>query len=148
MKVILLANVKGKGKAGDVVNVSDGYARNMLLPRGIAKEATAGNLKNLEHKKAIMQAEEEEKKANATKLAEEIEKITLSFETKSGENGKLFGSVTSADIIEECKNKFNKTIDKKQIVLDAPIKTAGLHDVKVKLYPGISATLKVKVEAI
>ena len=98
MVVILLKDVKGTGKAGDVVKVSDGYARNMLIPKGLAKEATQGNVRNLEKQKAIAEEKRAEEKAAAQKKAEELEKITLIVKSKGGENGKLFGTVTSMDI--------------------------------------------------
>ncbi len=145
MKVILLADVKGKGKKGDVVKVNDGYARNMLFPKGLAKEATAGNLKNLEHQKAIAAQEEAERKEDAEKLSEKIRKATVRVETKGGENGKLFGSITSAEIAKECKEQFDIELDKKKILLDAPIKQAGTTELKVKLHPEVTATLKVEV---
>ena len=98
MVVILIKDVKGTGKAGDVVKVSDGYARNMLLPRGLAKEATEGNIRNLEKQKAIAAEKLEEEKAAAKELAEKLEKITVKIKTKGGDTGKLFGSITSKDI--------------------------------------------------
>ncbi len=147
MKVILLADVKGKGKAGDVIKVSDGFARNMLFPKGLAKEATSGNLKQLERQKAEKAAEEAAKKEEATKLAAEIEKVTVKIETKAGENGKLFGSITSADIAAACKEQFGFDIDKKKINLGSPIKQSGSSEISVKLYPEISAKLKVEVIA-
>ena len=147
MKVILLADVKGKGKAGDVVKVSDGFARNMLFPKGLAKEATPGNIKHLEKQKAEAAALEVAKKEEATKLAAELEKITVKIETKAGENGKLFGSITSADIAAACKEQFGFEVDKKKINLSSPIKQAGTSELTVKLYPEVSATLKVEVVA-
>ncbi len=147
MKVILLADVKGQGKAGDVVKVSDGFARNMLFPKGLAKEATPGNLKHLEKQKADAAAKEAAKKAEATELAEKLEKVTVKIETKAGENGKLFGSITSADIAAACKEQFGFDLDKKKINLSSPIKQAGSSELTVKLYPEVSATLKVEVVA-
>lgn len=145
MKVILLANVKGTGKAGDIVKVSDGYARNMLFPKGLAKEATAGNIKNLEHQREIAEAEEAARKQEAEKVAKELLEKTLVFKMKIGDNGKLFGSVTSADIVEESKKQFNLELDKKKIVLDQPIKTAGIKEVEIKLHHGVVGVLKVEV---
>lgn len=147
MKVILLADVKGKGKAGDVVKVNDGYARNMLFPKGLAKEATAGNLKNLEHQKAIAAEQEAERKAEAEATAKKLADLTVKIETKAGDNGKLFGSITSADIADACKEQAGIEIDKKKIVLDAPIKQAGNVEVQVKLYPEVTAKLKVEIVA-
>ncbi len=145
MVVILIKDVKGTGKAGDIVKVSDGYARNMLLPRGLAKEATEGNIRNLEKQKAIAAEKLEEEKAAAEKLAEKLEKITLRIETKGGETGKLFGSITSKDISEALEEQENIRIDKKKIDLSGPIKQAGDVAVTVKLFTDISAELKVSV---
>ena len=100
MIVILMKDVKGSGKAGDVVKVSDGYARNMLLPKGLAKEATEGNIRSLEKQKAIAAEKLEEQKAAAKEMAAKLEKITLKIESKGGDSGKLFGSITSKDIAE------------------------------------------------
>lgn len=147
MKVILLADVKGKGKAGDVVKVNDGYARNMLFPKGLAKEATAGNLKNLEHQNAIAAEQEAERKAEAEATAKKLADLTVKIETKAGDNGKLFGSITSADIADACKEQAGIEIDKKKIVLDAPVKQAGNVEVQVKLYPEVTAKLKVEIIA-
>lgn len=147
MKVILLADVKGKGKAGDVVKVNDGYARNMLFPKGLAKEATPGNLKNLENQKAIAAEQEAERKAEAEAVAKKLADVKVDIETKAGDNGKLFGSITSADIAQACKDQFGIEIDKKKILLDAPVKQAGNIEVQVKLYPEVTAKLKVEIIA-
>lgn len=147
MKVILLENVKGKGKAGDVVKVSDGYARNKLFPDNVAIEATKVNVKRLENQKAQKIAEDVEAKANAEKLAEEIKTKGIVIETKSGENGKLFGSITSKEIAETFKEQTGIEIDKKKIQMDSPIKTIGETVLKVKLYHNVLADLKVIVKA-
>lgn len=145
MIVILMKDVKGAGKAGDVVKVSDGYARNMLLPKGLAKEATEGNIRSLEKQKAIAAQKHEEQKAAAKVLAEKLEKITLEIKTKGGETGKLFGSITSKDIAEALEKQENVKIDKKKIELTSPIKQTGNTQVNVKLFPEVSAVLKVSV---
>lgn len=145
MIVILMKDVKGTGKAGDVVKVSDGYARNMLLPKGYAKEATEGNIRSLEKQKAIAAEKHEEQKAAAKELAERLEKLTLEIKTKGGETGKLFGSITSKDIAEALEKQENIKIDKKKIELTAPIKQTGDTEVNVKLFPEVSAVLKVSV---
>ena len=145
MIVILMKDVKGAGKAGDVVKVSDGYARNMLLPKGLAKEATEGNIRSLEKQKAIAAEKHEEQKAAAKALAEKLEKITLEIKTKGGETGKLFGSITSKDIAEALEKQENVKIDKKKIELTSPIKQTGNTQVDVKLFPEVSAVLKVSV---
>ena len=145
MIVILLKDVKGTGKAGDVVKVSDGYARNMLIPKGMAKEATQGNVRNLEKQKAIAEEKRAEEKAAAEKKAAELEKITLKLVTKGGENGKLFGSVTSMDIAKALEEQEGLVIDKKKIELAGPIKQAGVTTATIRLFPEVSAKIKVDV---
>ena len=146
MVVILLKDVKGTGKAGDVVKVNDGYARNMLIPKGLAKEATQGNVRNLEKQKAIAEEKRAEEKAAAQKKADELEKIVLTVPSKGGENGKLFGSVTSMDIAKALQEQEGIAIDKKKIEMpEGPIKQAGTSQVIVKLYQDVSAKIRVKV---
>lgn len=145
MIVILLKDVKGTGKAGEVVKVSDGYARNMLLPKGLAKEATEGNIRNLEKQKEIAEEKRAEQKAAAEKQAEKIRNITLTIKSKGGDSGKLFGSITSKDIADALQKQENIKVDKKKIVLDSPIKQTGEAEVTVKLFSEVTATLKVNV---
>ena len=147
MIVILNRDVKGTGKAGDVVKVSDGYARNMLLPKGYATEATDGNIRNLEKQKAIAAEKKAEEKAAAQKLAEEIAKLAVEIKTKAGEGGKIFGSITSKDIADALKEQHNITVDKKKIQLDGTIKQTGEVTVEIKLYPEVSTKLKVDIKA-
>lgn len=145
MIVILMKDVKGSGKEGDVVKVSDGYARNMLLPKGLAKEATEGNIRSLEKQKAIAAEKLEEQKAAAKEMAAKLEKITLKIESKGGDSGKLFGSITSKDIAEALEKQEGMKIDKKKIEMKTPIKQAGETEVTLKLFTEISAQLKVSV---
>lgn len=145
MVVILMKDVKGTGKAGDVVKVSDGYARNMLLPKGLAKEATEGNIRSLEKQKAIAAEKLEEQKAAAKDMAAKLENITLKIESKGGDSGKLFGSITSKDIAEALEKQEGMKIDKKKIEMKTPIKQAGETEVTLKLFTEISAQLKVSV---
>ena len=145
MIVILMKDVKGSGKAGDVVKVSDGYARNMLLPKGLAKEATEGNIRSLEKQKAIAAEKLEEQKTAAKEMAAKLEKITLKIESKGGDSGKLFGSITSKDIAEALEKQEGMKIDKKKIEMKTPIKQAGETEVTLKLFTEISAQLKVSV---
>lgn len=145
MIVILMKDVKGSGKAGDVVKVRDGYARNMLLPKGLAKEATEGNIRSLEKQKAIAAEKLEEQKAAAKEMAAKLEKITLKIESKGGDSGKLFGSITSKDIAEALEKQEGMKIDKKKIEMKTPIKQAGETEVTLKLFTEISAQLKVSV---
>lgn len=145
MIVILLKDLKGSGKAGDVVKVSDGYARNMLIPKGIAREATEGNVRSLEKQKAIVAQKEEENRAKAMEIAEQINALTVQIVTKGGEGGRLFGSITSKDIADALKEQHQIEVDKKKIVLDSPIKVTGETDVQIKVYPEISGKLHVVV---
>ena len=141
MIVILNRDVKGTGKAGDIVKVSDGYARNMLIPKGYAKEATEGNVRNLEKQKAIAA----EKKAEEKALAEKINERSVTIKTKAGEGGRIFGSITSKDIADALADQHKLTVDKKKIQLDNPIKQTGELTVDIKLYPEVMAKLKVTV---
>ncbi|MCR5481356.1 MAG: 50S ribosomal protein L9 [Clostridia bacterium] len=145
MIVILLKDVKGTGKAGDVVKVSDGYARNMLIPKGMATEATEGNVRSLEKQKAIAAEKKAKEQADARELAEKIKDMQVVIKTKGGEGGRLFGSITNKDIAEALKEQYKLDIDKKKIVLDSPIKQTGNVKVEVKLYAEISAMLAVNV---
>ncbi|MEG0391160.1 MAG: 50S ribosomal protein L9 [Anaerovoracaceae bacterium] len=145
MIVILLKDVKGTGKAGDVVKVSDGYARNMLLPKGMAKEATDGNVRNLEKQKAMAAEKLAEAKAAAEETGKKLEEIVVNIVTKGGEGGRLFGSITSKDIAEALEKQTGITVDKKKIVLDSPIKATGETTVVVKLFAEVSANLRVNV---
>ena len=145
MIVILLKDLKGTGKAGEVVKVSDGYARNVLIPKGVAREATEGNVRSLEKQKALAIQKEEENKAKAIELAKHLSDLTVLIATKGGEGGRLFGSITSKDIAEALKEQHQIEVDKKKIVLDNPIKVAGETDVQIKIYPEISGKLHVVV---
>lgn len=145
MVVILKRDIKGTGKAGDIVKVSDGYARNMLIPKGWAIEATKGNINTLEKVKAKQAEEEAARKTSAQELAKKIEEIEVCIETKAGEGGRLFGSITSKDVCEALKTQHNIAIDKKKLQMSQPIKALGTFSVKIKLYQDVSAELAVKV---
>lgn len=145
MVVILKRDIKGTGKAGEIVKVSDGYARNMLIPKGWAIEATKGNINTLEKVKAKQAEEEAARKASAQELAKKIEEIEVCIETKAGEGGRLFGSITSKDVCEALKTQHNIAIDKKKLQMSQPIKALGTFSVKIKLYQDVSAELAVKV---
>ena len=147
MIVILLKDVKGTGKAGEIVKVSDGYARNMLIPRGMAKEATDGNVRSLEKAKAVQAQKDADAKAAAEKLAEELKDKEIVIRTKGGEGGKLFGSITTKDIEAAVKDQLGVKIDKKKMQRESPIKHIGSHEVAVKLAGGVAAIIRVKVEA-
>ena len=144
MKVILLEDVRGSGKAGDVVKVSDGYARNMLIPKGLAMEATPQNLKQLEKKKEAMAKKFAEDKAKALEMKKKLEETAVTVKTKAGENGKVFGSITSKDIADALK-EMGYEVDKKKIQLDAPIKSTGITEVTIKLFTEVAGKIKVNV---
>ncbi len=145
MIVILLQDVKGTGKAGEIVKVSDGYARNKLFPSGMAKEATQGNVRSSEKQKAIAKQKEEELREQAEALAKKIHGKEVKIPSKGGEKGKLFGSITAKDISEAIHNQWDVTMDKKKIALDSPIKAAGVTEVDVKIHTGIVARVRVNV---
>ena len=145
MLVILNKDVKGTGKAGDIVKVSDGFARNMLFPKGLATEATDNNVRSLEKAKAAEAQRKAEEKAAAQELAKKLEDVKVVIKTKSGEGGRLFGSITSKDIADETKKQTGIVIDKKKIQLSSPIKNMGKFDIKVKLYPEVVGVLTVEV---
>lgn len=145
MVVILLKDVKGSGKAGDVIKVSDGYARNLLIPKGLAKEATEGNVRNLEKQKAIIVEKKAKEKEAAQQIVEKLKGLTVSIKTKGGEGGRLFGSINSKDIAETLNKQHKINIDKKKFVLNGPIKTTGEFSVEVKLYPEVVGVVKVNV---
>ncbi len=148
MKVILLKDVKGQGKKDDVIEVSDGYARNFLLKNGLAKEATSTNLNSVniakkaeEHRKAV-------EKAEAMELAKKISAVSVVVKIKVGETGKLFGALNTQAIADALKAQHNIDIDKKKIVLADPIKSIGVYTVTIKPYAEVSAKLQVTVAAL
>ncbi|HPW99539.1 MAG TPA: 50S ribosomal protein L9 [Sedimentibacter sp.] len=145
MKVILLEDVKNVGKKGQIINAKDGYARNFLFPKNIAIEATEVNLKNLENAKKKKEEKEREAFEEARVLEEELMQIVIVIKTKAGENGKLFGSITTKEISELLEKEHKIIIDKKKFDLDEPIKTLGEYNVKIKLHPMVNAKLKVIV---
>ena len=147
MIVILNRDIKGTGKAGDVVKVSDGYARNMLIPKGLATEATEGNVRSLEKQKAVAAEKKAAEKAAAQAQAEKIKELSVIIKTKASDGGKIFGSITSKDIADALKEQHKITVDKKKIQLASPIKITGELDVAIKLYPEVSTTLNVKIIA-
>lgn len=146
MIVILKKDVKGTGKAGDVIKVSPGYARNMLIPRGLAVEATEGNVRNLEKQKEIQKKNEAIEKAKAEKIAQELSKENIVIMTKAGENGKLFGSITNKDISEAIENQLGIKIDRRKILLENPIKELGIVNIEAKLYPEVTAKFAVEIK--
>ena len=145
MKVILLTDVKGMGKSGDIVNASDGHARNYLFPKKIAIPADKQNLNELSAKKSSETHKKELEKKEAIKIKEKLEKETLTLKVKAGENGKTFGSITSKEISDEIAKRFKESIDKKKIILKESIKTIGLHTVEIKLFEEVICKLKINV---
>jgi large subunit ribosomal protein L9 len=144
MKVILRQDYEQLGKIGDLVDVKDGYARNYLIPRNIAYQATPSSLRMLEEEKKQSAKRTEKEKVDAEKTAQELAKLSITIKMKVGEEDKLFGSVTSQMIAEAVQEK-GVTLDKRQIELDDSIKSLGIYDVKVKLTGGVAGIIKVWV---
>ena len=144
MKVILKADVKGHGKKGDLVNASDGYAKNFLIPKGLAVVADKTAINDLEYKKSADQFHKNQEEQRARELADKLEGKKITFRLKAGENGKLFGSITAKDIAEQIKMQLHLEVDKMMVIIDA-IKVLVLTNTPIKVYPGISAEIKVEV---
>ncbi|MFF2889225.1 50S ribosomal protein L9 [Paenibacillus sp. NPDC057967] len=143
MKVIFLQDVKGQGKKGQVKDLSEGYVRNFLLPKGLAKLASDGNLKTLEVQTASEEKRKQKEKEDAQELGKRLEEMTIVVKAKAGEGGRLFGAITSKQIAEALAAKGVK-IDKRKIELDEPIRTLGVTQVPVKLHPDVKAKLNVQ----
>lgn len=146
MKVILKQDIKGVGKKDQVINASDGYARNFLLPKGLAVVADSTNMSNLKSKNEATAYKKNQEFENAKSIAEKLGKITLKIKAKVGDNGKLFGGITSKEISEHLKKDYDINIDKKKINLSENIKQIGVTTVQIRLYEGVIANLKVFVE--
>ena len=145
MKVILIEDVKTLGKKGDTVNVNDGYARNFILPKKLGIETTAKNINDLKLQKAHQDKVAAQQLADAQELAADIEKKSVEVQMKVGEGGKTFGAISTKEIAAAAKDQLGLELDKKKISVDEPIKSLGVHNVKIKLHPKVVATLKVKV---
>jgi large subunit ribosomal protein L9 len=145
MKVILLEDVKNVGKKGALINAKDGYANNFLFPKKLAIEATPANLKKLENAKRKQEEKEAEIFEEAKKLEEELMKVAIVIKTKAGENGKLFGSITTKEIAEHLEEKSGISIDKRKFELDDTIKSVGEYSVRIKLHPKVVAKIQVIV---
>ncbi|GIN92983.1 50S ribosomal protein L9 [Siminovitchia terrae] len=145
MKVIFLKDVKGRGKKGEVKDVAVGYAQNFLLKQGLAVEATPGNLANLKNQQKKEQKLEEEALQDAKNLKEKIEKLTVEIKAKSGEGGRLFGSITNKQVADELKKTHDIKVDRRKIEMDQPIRALGVTKVPVKLHHEVTATLNVHV---
>lgn len=146
MKIILLQDVKGLGKAGDLVDVKPGYARNMILPKGLGIEGTKENLENWKKEQAQREADEKVRVAEATKLKEILESQGLTIKGKGGSQGRLFGSITAGDIAEEISKVHKVDVDRRKVELKEPIKAAGRYEVDVRVYPEMTAKVAVTVE--
>ncbi len=147
MKVILTEDIKGVGKKDEIINASDGYARNFLLPKKKALEATQDNLNKLKAKQNALQNRKAKELEEAKKIAEKMKTITLKIKVKAGENGKIFGGVTAKEIAENLKNQYNIEVDKKKISIEETIKVLGTFLVDIKLYEGVNAKLTIAVIA-
>lgn len=148
MKVILTQDVKGKGKKGQMVEVSDGYGRNYLLPRGLAKEANNSNINVMEGQAASAEFRRQKEIEEAQALSAKLKELTVELKAKAGENGKLFGSITSKDVSEELTKQHYIKIDKKKFVLPDGIKVLGTTIVDIKIHAGIQGKLRVNVTAL
>lgn len=146
VKVILKEDVKSLGKKEQLVEVSDGYGRNYLLPKGLAVEANSANINVMKTKKQAEASKKGREIENAEKTKQKIHGAEIKFKIKAGENGKIFGSIGSSEIAEKVKKEFKIDIDKRKISLNANIKTLGITEIEIKLYPSIVAKINVKVE--
>ncbi|MGE5581591.1 MAG: 50S ribosomal protein L9 [Bacillota bacterium] len=147
MKVILQQDIRTLGCRGDVKEVSDGYARNYLFPKGLAIEATTGNLKALSVQKASIAKREEMEEAQARELAAKLSGCVVTFKVKTGEAGRLFGSITAKDIADQLKKEHNVELDKRKVEIDDSIRNTGDHMIKIHLYKGVTAEITLRVMA-
>ncbi|MBO4265238.1 MAG: 50S ribosomal protein L9 [Clostridia bacterium] len=145
MKVVLLADVKGSGKKGDLINVSDGYARNFLFPKGLAKEANNQVLSDLRAKEESQKYRIEQERAAAKEIAAKLEGFVVKITSNAGADGKTYGSITSKDIAEELEKQHGITVDKRKIQMENPIKAFGTYLLDVKLYTDVSGKINVVV---
>lgn len=147
MKVILKADIKGVGKKDQVIEASDGYARNFLFPKNLAVEANADNMNKWKAKQQSKQYQKQQEKEEAIHIADKLSKISLKIKVKAGGNGKIFGGVSSKEIAEVLKKEYQMEIDKKKIDLKEPIKTLGERKVEIKLFEGVVGSVKIDVIA-
>ena len=146
MKVILLQDVKGQGKKGQLIDISDGYARNFLLPRKLAQEATADNINTMKMNDKALQEKRQKEREQAVALSKVLKEMTLTVKAKGGGAGRLFGSVTNAEIADALSKQHKIQLDKRKIVLDDPIKNVGTYTVRCKLGYEVVAELTVVIE--
>lgn len=147
MKVILLKDLPGQGRRGDIINVADGYARNFLFPRGFAAEASTGRIKELANRQQASALREHKAEQEARDLGSRLNNIAVLIKAKTGQGGKLFGSVNNIDIAAALSSQHGITIDKKKLLVKEPIKQLGEYTVTVKLHPAVQAEIKVEVAA-
>jgi large subunit ribosomal protein L9 len=145
MKVILLKDVKGQGKKGDLKEVSEGYANNFLLPQKLAAPANESSVKMLDQQKKAEQRKKDQEKADAVELGSKLEAVTVELKAKSGKDGRLFGAIPSKQVAEELEKQFKIKIDKRKIQMEEPIRTLGVTEVGVKLHPEVASKLKIQV---
>ena len=145
MKVILKADIKGVGKKDEVINASDGYARNFLFPKNLAVEANNENMLKLKAKQNSAKFQKDQEKEEAMKTADKLSKILLKIQVKAGENGKIFGGVSSKEIAQELEKQYKIVVDKKKIDLKETIKTLGMQTIEIKLFEGVIGKLKIDV---
>jgi large subunit ribosomal protein L9 len=145
MRLILTQEVKKVGKKGEVVNVAEGYGRNFLIPRGLAVEANETNMRSLQHEKSVKEEKQKKEERDAHALAERLSGLTVTIKAKTGEGGRLFGSVTAQDVADAISSAASLTIDKRRIEMADPIKSLGQYLIPVKVYQGVSAEVTVKV---
>ena len=145
MKVILKADIKGVGKKDEVINASDGYARNFLFPKKLAVEANNENMLKLKAKQNSVKFQKDQEKEEAMKTADKLSKILLKIQVKAGENGKIFGGVSSKEIAQELEKQYKIVVDKKKIDLKETIKTLGMQTIEIKLFEGVIGKLKIDV---
>lgn len=145
MKVILRKDMKGTGQRNEVVNVAEGYARNYLLPKGLAVEATPGNLQDLARKKKSQDKKQAEELQQAQKLGAQLEKVALTIPVKTGEGGRLFGSISNRDIGEVLEKEKGLKVDKRKIEMEGTIKELGTYPIVIKLHPEVNVTIEVQV---
>ncbi len=145
MKVILKADIKGVGKKDEVINASDGYARNFLFPKNLAVEANKENMSKLKAKQDSAKYQKDKEKEEAIKVADKLSKILLKIKVKAGENGKIFGGVSAKEIAQELSKEYKIEVDKKKIDLKETIKTLGVHNVEIKLFEGVVGKLRIDV---
>ncbi len=146
MKVIFLKDVKGTAKKGEIREVSDGYARNFLLPKGVAKEASAVNVNELNQQEKAKEINAQREEEAAVSLGDRIKDIKLTIYTKAGEGGRLFGAITSKDIADQLHKQASVEVDKRKISLNEPIKTLGATEVEIKLHPKVAIKVTVEVK--